>query len=169
MNIRPAVESDALSVARVHVYSWQEAYRGIVPDAYLESLSVEKRESMWRVAIANGTPELWVADSGPEISGWAAFGPSRDIDAARSCGELEAIYVLPSFWAKGLGQRLWLAARRRLVQRGFLSTTLWVLKSNHRAIRFYRAAGFVEDIASAKEVTIGGQKLWEVRYVATIN
>jgi ribosomal protein S18 acetylase RimI-like enzyme len=148
MNIRPALESDALGVARVHVYTWQTAYRGIVPDAYLESLSLEKRESTWRVAIANGAPELWVADSGSEITGWA-------------------IYVMPSSWGKGLGQSLWLVARRRLVQRGFQSATLWVLKDNLRATRFYRAAGFVEDLASEKEIAIGGQKLWEVRYVAT--
>jgi ribosomal protein S18 acetylase RimI-like enzyme len=167
MNIRPALESDALGVARVHVDTWREAYRGIVPDAYLESLSLDKRESIWRVAIADGTPELWVVDSGSEITGWAAFGPSRDIDAARSAGELEAIYVMPSSWGKGLGQSLWQVARRRLVQRGFLSATLWVLKDNLRATRFYRAAGFVEDLASEKEIVIGGRKLLEVRYLAT--
>ncbi len=107
-------------------------------------------------------------DSGSEITGWAAFGPSRDTDAAQSTGELEAIYVVPSSWGKGLGQSLWLVARRRLVQRGFLSATLWVLKANLRATRFYRAAGFVEDPASEKEIAIGGRKLMEVRYAAKL-
>jgi hypothetical protein len=29
------------------------------------------------------------------------------------------------------------------------------------------SGGFVEEMASAKEIMIGGQKLWEFRYVAT--
>jgi hypothetical protein len=55
MDIRPARESDALGVARVHVHTWQAAYRA--------------------------NPELWVADTGSEIIGWAAFGPTRGPDA----------------------------------------------------------------------------------------
>jgi ribosomal protein S18 acetylase RimI-like enzyme len=168
MNVRPAAESDALGVARVHVFTWQVAYRGIVPDAYLEALSVGRRESVWRESILRGTPELWVADTGSEIIGWAAFGPSRDMDAARNTGELEATYVMPSFWAKGIGRNLWLAARQRLVQHGFLTATLWVLKDNLRARGFYRAAGFSEDSVSEKEIVLGGQKLREVRYAVSL-
>jgi ribosomal protein S18 acetylase RimI-like enzyme len=169
MNIRPAAESDALGIARVHVYTWQAAYRGIVSDAYLESLSVSHRESVWRESIVRRTPELWVADSGSEIVGWAAFGPSRDLDAARNVGELEAIYVMPPFWGQRLGWNLWQTARRRLVRRGFLSASLWVLKDNLRAIQFYRAAGFEEDIASEKEIVLGDRKLREIRYAASLS
>jgi ribosomal protein S18 acetylase RimI-like enzyme len=167
MNLRPAAESDALGVAQVHVHTWQAAYRGVVSDAYLESLSVGKRELVWRESIVKGTPELWVADSGFEIVGWAAFGKSRDVDAAGDVGELEAIYVLPAFWSKGLGRSLWLTVRRRLIERRFSSATLWVLKDNLRAIRFYQAAGFEEESASEKEILIGGQKFQEVRYAAS--
>ena len=169
MHIRPAAESDAFGVARVHVYTWQAAYRGVMPDAYLESLSVSNRESVWRESIIKGTPELWVADWNSEIIGWAAFGPSRDADADGTVGELEAIYVMPSFWKKGLGRSLWLAARRRLIQRGFTSVTLWVLKDNVRAIEFYRAVGFDEESASEKEIVRAGKRLREVRYAAPLS
>jgi ribosomal protein S18 acetylase RimI-like enzyme len=169
MDIRPAVESDALGVAKVHVYTWQVAYRGVIPDSYLESLSVINREPVWRESIIKGSPELWVAESNSEIVGWAAFGPSRDGDADETVGELEAIYVTPSFWKKGLGRSLWLTARRRLVERGFASATLWVLRDNLRAIQFYRAAGFAEDTASEKEIVRGGQELREVRYAASLS
>ena len=95
MNIRPAVESDARAVAEAHVRTWQSAYRGIVPDAYLDALSSDRREIAWRESIARGSPELWVADSQSEITGWVAFGRSRDDDAAPTAGEVEAIYVSP--------------------------------------------------------------------------
>ena len=38
MLLRPAEPADALAVARVHVLSWQAAYRGLIDDAYLDSL-----------------------------------------------------------------------------------------------------------------------------------
>jgi ribosomal protein S18 acetylase RimI-like enzyme len=168
IDIRPAVESDSLGIAKVHVHTWQTAYRGIVSDAYLESLSVTKRESIWREAIAVGNSELWIADAGSEIVGWVAFGASRDADAVQHAGELWAIYVMPTSWSMGLGRNLWLTAKKRLMERGFLSATLWVLKDNLRAIRFYRAAGFEEDPTSEKEIIRGDQRLREVRYATAL-
>ena len=44
VTIRPAAEGDAAGIARVHVRSWQEAYAGIVPEAYLASLDVDQRD-----------------------------------------------------------------------------------------------------------------------------
>lgn len=164
MNIRRAVETDALNVARVHVQAWQAAYRGIVPDDYLDSLSIEKREAIWKESIQRGIPELWVADFPLGIVGWVAFGSSRDSDAEAGAGELEAIYVAPEYWATGIGRALWLVAYRRLKELGFSSATLWVLAGNARAIRFYHAAGFQPNHDSQKEISLGGKSLKEVRY-----
>jgi len=43
MLLRPAEPRDALEVARVHIGTWQAAYRGLVPDEYLDSLKIEER------------------------------------------------------------------------------------------------------------------------------
>ena len=47
----------------------------------------------------------------------------------------------------------------------FRSVGLGVLAGNGRAIKFYTAAGFKADATSAKDFTMGGVKLQEVRYV----
>jgi GNAT superfamily N-acetyltransferase len=164
MNIRPAVVSDARTVATVHVHSWQSAYRGIVPDAHLDSLSIDRREAIWRVAIQKTTPELWVAECDSRVIGWSAFGASRDADASPRTGELEAIYLLPRYWNTGAGRALWQISRRRLLERGFATVTLWVLAANVRAIRFYAAAGFAPNPATEKGINIGGRALREIRY-----
>jgi ribosomal protein S18 acetylase RimI-like enzyme len=164
MNIRPATESDASAVASVHVHTWQSAYRGIVPEAYLNSLSIERRESVWRLALQKATSELWVAETDAQVVGWSSFGASRDEDARAHTGELEALYLLPQYWQTGIGRALWLVTRRRLVERGFSTATLWVLMANIRAIRFYAAAGFAPNPASEKEINIGGRALREIRY-----
>jgi hypothetical protein len=56
--IRAAVPEDALAVARVHVRSWQVAYRGLIAQAYLDSLK----------------PEVWAAKYG-----FQRTGPDRPI------------------------------------------------------------------------------------------
>ena len=54
VTIRVATEGDAAGIARVHVRSWQEAYAGIVPDAYLASLDADERTAQWRTYLREG-------------------------------------------------------------------------------------------------------------------
>src|SRR5258708_35048119 len=48
MPVRTARFEDARQIAEVHVSSWQAAYRGIVPDTLLDSLSVEAWTGLWQ-------------------------------------------------------------------------------------------------------------------------
>lgn len=167
--IRQAKLSDARAIAEVHVEAWKVAYRNIVPDSRLDSLSIKIREESWGRSINSGSPELWVVEFESEISGWVAFGPSRDKGASAETGELEAIYVHPDHWQRGLGWELWNLAVGRLIERGFKSVTLWVLSANDRAIRFYKAAGLKQNVASQKEICVAGKLLVEVRYQMSIS
>jgi ribosomal protein S18 acetylase RimI-like enzyme len=167
MNIRLAQIADADGIATVHVRGWQAAYRGIVPDTYLDSLSIEQRASAWRALFRGPSArEVWVADANQRLIGWVSIGDPRDDDAPTGTGELNAIYVLPEFWSSGVGRALWLRAKQRLAERGFGRATLWVLADNDRAVRFYRAAGFSP--VSERDIEIGGKLLREARYEAPI-
>ncbi|HEY2781981.1 MAG TPA: GNAT family N-acetyltransferase [Steroidobacteraceae bacterium] len=169
MHIRQATVADAQGIASVHVSSWQIAYRGIVPDTYLDALSVEARANGWREMLARGGPqEVWITVEDHDITGWAAFGPSRDEDASPATGELAAIYVSPQLWSTGIGRNLWHRARDRLKELGFKDVTLWVLQENARAIRFYRAAGFLPNELSQKQINRGGKNLTEIRFKTSI-
>ena len=52
--VRRALPADAASLASVHVQSWREAYRGIIPQTYLEQLSVTAHERQWRRSLGGG-------------------------------------------------------------------------------------------------------------------
>ncbi|MDP3823746.1 MAG: GNAT family N-acetyltransferase [Burkholderiales bacterium] len=164
MLIEPATLADARRVAQVHVQAWRAAYVGIVPDAYLASLSVDKRETMWREAIEKQLPELLLARVDSDVAGWVAFDASRDKDAAPGSGEIWALYVDPAHWAGGIGRALLQRARARLNERGFGRVSLWVLAENTRALRFYGAAGFTLDAGSGLQFELGGRKVQELRY-----
>jgi ribosomal protein S18 acetylase RimI-like enzyme len=163
MRLRPAFENDALAISQIHVSAWHAAYAGIVPEAYLTGLSVAKRNTYWSNAIAAGTPEVVVAETGSGVKGWIAFAASRDEDAARTVGEIAAIYIAPDHWSLGAGRQLLQHACGRLAQQGYATVMLWVLEDNVKAIKFYRAAGMAPD-GVVKAVTMAGKPLREARY-----
>jgi GNAT superfamily N-acetyltransferase len=166
MRVEPAEFEDCHAIAEVHVASWQQAYVGIVPNEYLAGLSVSAREASWQEAIRAGTPGVLVARHQSNVVGFVAYGPSRDQDALANCNEVWALYVLSSSWSAGVGRALWLAALERFRLQGISNiVTLWVLSANMRGRRFYTAAGFVPELASEKEFSLGGASLREIRLV----
>ncbi|SCY48974.1 Acetyltransferase (GNAT) family protein [Lachnospiraceae bacterium XPB1003] len=122
----------------VHCTAWQEAYRGIVCDQYLDSMTVEAT-----TARARQFPEnTLVAKDKEKVVGFAVYGPSRDKDLPNA-GEVMAIYVLSEYYDKKIGYRLMNEAVSRLSE--YDTIFVWVLEKNERAIRFYHKYGFEFD------------------------
>ena len=92
VTIRPAAEGDAAGIARVHVRSWQEAYAGIVPEAYLASLDADQRTSEWASYLREGPSDevlTWVALAADRLVGFVTVGPEpRRGRAPRRPGDL---------------------------------------------------------------------------------
>jgi ribosomal protein S18 acetylase RimI-like enzyme len=168
VEIRVATDSDARAIAEIHVRGWRSAYRDVVPQAHLDSLSVAMREASWASAIKMGEPQILVAESDTGVIGWVAFGRCRDPDKPDHAGELWAIYVSPEQVGQGVGRELWLRAFAELRRLGYLEVSLWVLAQNDRACQFYAKAGFLPEATSAKTVEIGGAELQELRYARAI-
>ena len=117
--------------AYVHWRGWHDAYPGLVSDAYLEKLTLEKCEQMafqWR-------ENLLVAKDGARVVGFAGYG-----EADPDTGELFALYVLKEYWGTGVAQQLMQASLERLV--AYPKIALWMVKGNARAQCFYEKCGF---------------------------
>lgn len=169
--IRLARPEDASAIAIVHVRSWQQAYRELIPGDYLAALdnALDRREASWRETIAQGTQTVFVALSGEQVIGWISVGCSRDEDVNHAAtGEVSAIYVLAGHWGNGVGRALWLQGEKQLAAQGFEALTLWVLVDNHRATEFYRKAGLQPEADSIRSLVRGGQTLEEIRYRKTL-
>jgi GNAT superfamily N-acetyltransferase len=167
MEVRPAYRADVRRIAEIHVWSWQAAYKGLLPEDFLDALDpaagLDRREEAIMLIDWNRGGILVAAD-GDEVCGFANFGPTRDDDADDSqIGEVRAIYLVPEVWGKGFGRQLMAAALERLAQAGFAEATLWVLDTNTRARTFYHAAGFQLDGAVKYDDT-RGFRLREIRY-----
>ncbi len=165
VTVRAATVDDAEAITRVHVGTWQIAYRGQLPDAYLDGLTGEiPRRTDWRRDVLarprDPAQRTFVAERDGAVVGFVSCGPCDD-DSSR--GEIYAIYVDPSAWDTGSGRALMARAVAELVALGFRDAVLWVLASNERARRFYEIAGWSADGAT-KTDTRGEVVLHEVRY-----
>lgn len=165
MEVRLAGVGDERSIAEVHVRTWQAAYRGQVPDNFLDNLSIERRTQGWSQIIAQSAPPAcaYVLENEDQVVGFAHIAPSRDEDASEGVGEVTAIYLDRRFWGSGAGALLMDTALAALREAGFSRATLWVLESNARARRFYESAAWELDGATKVDRRDGFQ-LHEVRY-----
>lgn len=149
--IRPPRPHDARGLAETHIAAWRAAYRGVMSEAFLDGLDVERREAAWRRAIAappEGTVPL-VADMAGQIAGFVIVGSPEDEaiqnGADNGAGQLYAINLHPDHWRQGIGTLLLQAAEERLRDLKYGSAYLWVEQSNERAIAFYDRYGWASD------------------------
>src|SRR5258706_11499553 len=163
MPVRIAEAEDVAEIARLHVSVWRTAYRGHVPDAYLDWLDASKRAAVWSKNLRDPNRLLLVAADDQAIVGFCCLIPSRDPDALRSVGEISALYVDAGRWRQGHGTALVDVAVQSAATRGFSELTLWVLTANVGARAFYEARGFVAD-GHTKTDPHDGFALVETRY-----
>ena len=166
MTVRPAAPADTRSIAEVHVAAWRAAYRGLMPDSYLDELTVEKRTALWQRVIAEPrSSSLVVADAEGSVTGFCLFAPTRDEDGRdKPVGEIIALNVRPDCWRRRYGRALCEFALREGPRRGWTAMTLWMLKGNERACRFYEALGFALDGAERVNTKLIGAPIQELRY-----
>ncbi len=163
-SVRPATPRDAKAIAEIHVATWKAAYTDLIPEDFLKSMTVEKRQAYWREAIEFSEPQLLVATEGDKVVGFVGYDRSRDANSRPTVGEIWALYVSPAHWGNGAGLALWDGAREGLKEEGCTQVTLWVLLRNERALRFCeQAAGFKREMPSLKTVAFGSTKLEEIR------
>lgn len=159
----PAGPSDAEALAQLHVAVWRDAYRGLLPDAYLARMSVEGHARRFAHALLKPGPDdvtLALADRGG-LSGYAQGGPSRR--GLPGEAEVATLYLARAVQGQGLGRRLLADTARALAVRGARSLVISVLRDNIRARGFYeRLGGEAEPVR--QERGPGGALLHEVAY-----
>jgi ribosomal protein S18 acetylase RimI-like enzyme len=166
--LRVASLSDAIKIAEMHVASWHETYRGLIPDEMLKSLSVERRAELWQRILADPSKTndtmVTIAELDCVLVGFGACGAQRNASLVADGyeGEIGAIYVLREYQNRGIGKALFRAMAQELLRRGYHGVALWVLGDNVRARGFYEwCKGRV--VASREDVR-GEATLIEVAY-----
>lgn len=159
----PAGPADAEALAHVHVTSWRQTYRGMLPDAYLARMSEADFARRFRRALTHPGPNdvTLAAAARDGLIGYAQGGPSR-FGGERE-GEIATLYVLRAGQGIGVGRRLMVGSARALAAQGARSLVISVLRDNLPARGFYEHMGGEAEPARAERGP-GGALLQEVLY-----
>jgi ribosomal protein S18 acetylase RimI-like enzyme len=141
--VRPARIEDVPAMARVHVRSWQQTYRGLMRDEILDDPNfVSRRERFWTVVLSDqryAKHRAAVAEHCGQVVGIAMAGPPTADDSSLAA-HLYVLYLLDAQHGSGAGAELLEA-----VIGPTESASLWVADPNPRAQAFYRKHGFRPD------------------------
>jgi GNAT superfamily N-acetyltransferase len=175
--IRAGSAADAAQVAAVQREGWFAAYQGIIATKVIDRVTTPDDGARVRQSFRTRPWQrmLVAVDPGTsEIVGYASFGPETDVlnapwphpltadGESGRVAELYALYVHPAWWSTGTGRALMERVLSRTGAAGYQSITLWVLRDNERARRFYERAGLTPDGATNVLTGLGG--ILEVRY-----
>ncbi len=162
--VRQADFDDSAGIGRVHVEVWRSAYRGILPDDFLDALSDIRHSASWADILdtqdrVGGTFIAEAEEDG--IVGFADCGPERAAGDAKK-GEVGAIYVLPAWQRRGVGTNLMETCAGHLAVDGAETLAVWVLEANRPAGEFYEALG--GEPAESRQIQFAGEELTERCY-----
>jgi ribosomal protein S18 acetylase RimI-like enzyme len=162
--IRIATEYDLEAVAQIHVASWQDAYKGVVPYALLASRTTAGSLSGWRSTFSSYPTNITVATSPDgEIQGFCCAGAVDD-EVKNSPFEFQiyGLHVWPNLRRLGIGAALLRNALARAKLEGFNSGIVWTLRDLRLSRSFYERQG--GEVVSSGTWSIGQIALPEVAY-----
>ncbi|ATP42408.1 GNAT family N-acetyltransferase [Solibacillus sp. R5-41] len=162
MNIRKATLQDAQGIAKVHVDSWRTTYKGILPQFFLDNLSYDNREVLWKKNIAVEKNVVLVAENVQgEIIGFAD-GSTRETNLVANASDLTTIYLLEQYQGQGIGKKLLKEMMESFKERQFQTIYVDVLADN-KTRYFYENYG--AEYVKSVQLTIGGKVVEEAVYV----
>ncbi len=157
--VRKAKVSDAAAIAALQVRSWRAAYRGIVPDGFLDDLTEDAWLERWIAQLSTagreGVHQL-VSTEAPDAPpcAVAVCGPAME-PTAELTGQLYVLYADPSSWGRGHGRALLHRVHELLAADGHSGAMLWVAADNARSIEFYEHHGWAKDGETQREEVAG--------------
>src|SRR5471030_3156508 len=163
--LRPATSADAPLIARMHALSWASAYRGILPDDFLDREMSAERETHWSTRfeeLAAGAGEVVIAMHDDQPIGFVCLVSPDENGSVL----VDNLHALPGAKGSGLGTAMLGFAEHWASDRAATSLHLFVLEPNVAAIGFYESRGW--KLAGREDDTMGGIDIIALRYVLPI-
>ena len=129
--IRRKTREDCATVVHVATVAWNETYKGIVDDDYLNKLheTEEQRANDIYNKFDEEDNHQLVLEVDNNIVGFVNVGDTDDTNYD-NCGELHAIYILGKYKGKGFGKKLFEAGVEELKKMGYDKMIIGCLVGN---------------------------------------
>lgn len=148
---------------------WRQTYAPRVPDDIAAQFRAADFANVWRRSLSDPPPGIWtllVACAGAQVVGYAAIGPSQDLDGEPTTGSLMEIGVHPDGRRTGHGSRLLNAAADILREAGATEMTAWLPADEEQTRAFFDQAGLTPDGAFRDREIVDDVTIREIRVVA---
>ena len=146
-NIRKMTKEDCQAVSHVITIAWNETYRGIVPDDFLDNLYLneEERTNNSYNSFNEQDNHQYVLEVSNKVVGFMSVGQSAELDY-RNCGEIQALYIINGYKGNGYGKKLIEAGISELKNMNFDKMIIGCLVGNP-SNEFYKHIGgkYVKD------------------------
>lgn len=164
--IKKVEESDIPEVVKIQVIGWQQAYRGIIDDEFLDSMNINEIIERRKRDYHNSGFIVALEDN--EIVGFCRYIDSNkftpeydDIDC-----EIIAIYVKIDKKHNGIGKKMFQYVVNEFKQQNKKKMILWCLKANFPSRKFYERMGGI--IKGEHNISFGGKEYVEVGFEFSI-
>ncbi len=140
VKIREASSLDIPAIAKVHVESWKQSFKGIAPEEYLNNMSVGKREAVFAERLSEPLYTMLVSENRSHgIIGFIDFGLPEPENFGHEA-RIFSFYFLRQFQRRGFGTELFTLCLKKIADAGYRSVCLDTLEvSPYRG--FYEKMG----------------------------
>ncbi len=130
--------SDFKAIAALHARSWQQNYRGILSEKYLDEKVLEDRLHVWEERLKNNKENQFILTAKEEGNLLGFVCAYLDYDSVWG-SYLDNLHVSQAYQGNRIGQLL-MEKVIQWVSKNSASNKLflWVLKDNVSALRFYK-------------------------------
>jgi GNAT superfamily N-acetyltransferase len=141
ITLREARLSDYASIAKLHAESWQQNYRGIYSDQFLDNEVEQDRLTVWhkRLSAPASNQQVIIATQDETVVGFACLL----LDDDPTFGSLlDNLHVTTNVQKTGIGKLLMKECARRIANKNSSNRMyLWVYEANENARRVYERLG----------------------------
>ncbi|SAK71045.1 N-acetyltransferase GCN5 [Caballeronia fortuita] len=160
--LRAATPDDTALIASMHAQSWASAYRGILPNAYLNDDLNAERAAHWAERmkdVASGAASVFIAEHAGQPVGFMCLVEPDEAGSVL----VDNLHALPGHRGLGTGTVMLDEAARWARARGARQLHLFVLEQNTAAIGFYESRGWRRAAREADHMA--GIDLFSLRYL----
>ena len=138
VNIREANAEDMELIANLYVINWKKTYVGLLPDNFLNGLTVNDGINKWQEYLTKEKHRIFVAYENENFLGFSACKEDEEL---KNCLYLDSLHVSESSRGKGVGTKLINTVGSYAYIKGYEHMSICIVKGNDKAKRIYEKMG----------------------------
>ena len=138
MNIREANAEDMELIANLYVMNWKKTYVGLLPDNFLNGLTVNDGINKWQEYLTKEKHRIFVAYENENFLGFSACKEDEEL---KNCLYLDSLHVSETSRGKGVGTKLINTVGSYAYIKGYEHMSICIVKGNDKAKRIYEKMG----------------------------